>query len=54
MNLDAFLAIVGIVFLVVCYVGCRWGSENVYIRPKKYRIERFMKRQNQKVGGKKR
>lgn len=49
MDLDTFLTIIGIVFLVVCYVGYRWGNENVYIRPKKYRIERYLKCKGQKA-----
>lgn len=50
MDLDTFLAIIWVAILVVCYVGYRWGNENVYIRPKKYRIERYMKHKDWKAG----
>ena len=43
MTLDTFLVIVCLVGAIVSWAGYRYFSENVYIRPKKYRIERYMK-----------
>lgn len=43
MTLDTFLTIACLVGTIICWAGYRYFSENVYIRPKKYRIERYMK-----------
>ena len=43
MTLETFLVIYGAIWLVILGIAYRYFSKNVYIRPKKYRIERYMK-----------
>ena len=43
MTLETMLAIIAGIFTVVCGIGYIYFKNNTYIRPKKYRIERYMK-----------
>lgn len=38
MSLDTFLGIASMVALVVCWIGYRWCSENVYLKYKDQRV----------------
>lgn len=43
MSFDTFLKIAFVVGTIVSYGIYRYTCKNAYIRPKKYRIERYMK-----------
>jgi hypothetical protein len=44
MNIDTFIGLFCLVILVVSHIIRKWCEENVYIRPKKYRVEYWIKR----------
>ena len=44
MSLETFLSIVSFVVLVVCYIGYRYCSENVYLRYKEQKVGGCTKR----------
>ena len=48
MALEDFLIIVGIVFIVVCYIGYRHGTENVYVKYKEQRVGPFKTKEGKK------
>ena len=52
MNFDTFVAIVSIVGTVVCWLGYRYSSENVYIKSK-YQRGRYITAPMNKKGVKK-
>lgn len=43
MTLETMLAIICAIGTAVCGIARLYCRKNVYIRPKKYRIERYMK-----------
>ena len=43
MDFDTFLKIAFVVLTIVSWGLYQYGKRNVYKRPKKYRIERYMK-----------